>query len=191
MRGPWREWCTWNSFVDYELVYQGFHSSQPRSLKWALKIYMTKGKRCLRSKQQYWFICSLHSNSLCQYKTFRMCPNCDHMYNKAVGIILNLYMIITWLLHNLVEASFDLFRYLLLGDQLKPWELHPLVSYTICMNLNFMWCRISNYYMHAYLFKICPRNRLNHGAPCSYLLEANLYTIVPFINTSFVNVLMD
>ena len=26
--------------------------------------------------------------------------------------------IIIWLLHNLVEASFDLFRYLLLGDQL-------------------------------------------------------------------------
>ena len=32
------------------------------------------------------------------------------------------------MLHNLVEANFDLFRYLLLGDQLKPWELHPLVS---------------------------------------------------------------
>ena len=41
-----------------------------------------------------------------------------------------LYIIIIWLLHNLVEASFDLFRYLLLGDQLKPRELHPLVSYT-------------------------------------------------------------
>ena len=27
---------------------------------------------------------------------------------------------IIWLLHNLVEASFDLFRYLLLGDQLNP-----------------------------------------------------------------------
>ena len=39
------------------------------------------------------------------------------------------HIIITWLLHNLVEASFDLFRYLLPGDQLKPWELHPLVSY--------------------------------------------------------------
>ena len=37
-------------------------------------------------------------------------------------------IIIIWLLHNLVEASFDLFRYLLLGDQLRPWELHPLVS---------------------------------------------------------------
>ena len=37
-------------------------------------------------------------------------------------------IIIIWLSHNLVEASFDLFRYLLLGDQLKPWELHPLVS---------------------------------------------------------------
>ena len=40
-------------------------------------------------------------------------------------------IIIIWLLHNLVEASFDLFRYLLLaipiGDQLKPWELHPYV----------------------------------------------------------------
>ena len=34
--------------------------------------------------------------------------------------------IIIWLLHNLVEASFDLFRYLLLGDQLETWELHPL-----------------------------------------------------------------
>ena len=33
-------------------------------------------------------------------------------------------IIIIWLLHNLVEASFDLFRALLLGDQLKPWELH-------------------------------------------------------------------
>ena len=40
-----------------------------------------------------------------------------------------------WLLHNLVDASFDLLRYLLLGDQLKPWELHPMVSYTSCMNL--------------------------------------------------------
>ena len=36
-------------------------------------------------------------------------------------------IIIIWLSHNLVEASFDLFRYLFLGDQLKPWELHPLV----------------------------------------------------------------
>ena len=35
-----------------------------------------------------------------------------------------------WLLHTLVEASFDLFRYLLLGNQLITWELHPLVSYT-------------------------------------------------------------
>ena len=39
-------------------------------------------------------------------------------------------LLIIWLLHNLVEASFDLFRFLLPGDQLKPWELHPLVSYT-------------------------------------------------------------
>ena len=31
---------------------------------------------------------------------------------------------IIWLLHNLVEASFDLFGYLLLGDQRIPWELH-------------------------------------------------------------------
>ena len=37
-------------------------------------------------------------------------------------------IIIIWLLHILVETSFDLFRNLLLGDQLKPWELHPLVS---------------------------------------------------------------
>ena len=35
---------------------------------------------------------------------------------------------IIWLLHNLVEASFDLFRDLLLVDQLEPWKLHPLVS---------------------------------------------------------------
>ena len=28
-----------------------------------------------------------------------------------------------WLLHHLVEASFDLFRYLLLGDQLIPMVL--------------------------------------------------------------------
>ena len=32
-----------------------------------------------------------------------------------------------WLLHDLVDASFDLCRYLLLSDQLKPWELDPLV----------------------------------------------------------------
>ena len=37
-------------------------------------------------------------------------------------------IIIIWLLHNLVESSFDLFRYLLLGDQLKPWELHPMLQ---------------------------------------------------------------
>ena len=43
------------------------------------------------------------------------------------------------LLHNLVEASFDLFRYLLLGDQLEPWELHPLVPYTSSMNLKLLW----------------------------------------------------
>ena len=46
--------------------------------------------------------------------------------------------LIIWLLHNLVEASSDLFRYLLLGDQLEPKELHPLVSYTSCMNLNLL-----------------------------------------------------
>ena len=39
------------------------------------------------------------------------------------------------LLHNLVEASSDQFRYLSLGDQLKPWELHPLVSDTSKVNL--------------------------------------------------------
>ena len=44
------------------------------------------------------------------------------------GIIL-----IIWLLRNLVEASFDLFRYLLPGDQLIPWERHPLVSFTCCI----------------------------------------------------------
>ena len=41
---------------------------------------------------------------------------------------------IIWLLHTLVEASFDLFRYPLLGDQLIPGELHPLVSYTSKVN---------------------------------------------------------
>ena len=48
--------------------------------------------------------------------------NCINAVARWVDII------IIWLLHNLVEASFDLFRYLLLGDQLRPWELHPLVS---------------------------------------------------------------
>ena len=46
----------------------------------------------------------------------------------------HLIRIIIWLLHNLVEASFDLFTYLLLGDQLTPWELHPLVSYVNDVN---------------------------------------------------------
>ena len=46
--------------------------------------------------------------------------------------------IMIWLLYNLVEASFHLFRYLLLGDQLSSWELHPLVSYTSCMILNLL-----------------------------------------------------
>ena len=57
---------------------------------------------------------------------------------QLISIVLPAGSIIIWLLHNLVEASFDLFRYLLLGDQLKPWELHPLVSYTSCMNLNLL-----------------------------------------------------
>ena len=34
------------------------------------------------------------------------------------------------MLHNLDEESFDLFRYLLLGDQLKPWELQ-MYNYVI------------------------------------------------------------
>ena len=45
------------------------------------------------------------------------------------------WLLIIWLLHNLVEASFDIFRYLLLGYQLKPWKLHPLVS---LKNLNII-----------------------------------------------------
>ena len=45
-------------------------------------------------------------------------------YSPSMYQAYNLSEIIIWLLHNLVEASFDLFRYLLLGDQLKPWELH-------------------------------------------------------------------
>ena len=47
----------------------------------------------------------------------------------SASALLIIIIIIIWLLHNLVEANFDLFRYLLLGDQLTPWELHPLVSY--------------------------------------------------------------
>ena len=39
-----------------------------------------------------------------------------------------LYGVITWLLHNFVEASFDLLRYPSLGNQLITRELHPLVS---------------------------------------------------------------
>ena len=49
-------------------------------------------------------------------------------------LLIKIIMIIIWLLHNLVKVSFDLFRYLLLGDQLKPWELHPLVSLTGIIN---------------------------------------------------------
>ena len=37
------------------------------------------------------------------------------------------------------EDSFDLFRYLLLGDQLIPWEPHPLVSHTSKVNLKLFW----------------------------------------------------
>ena len=61
------------------------------------------------------------------------CPpiHCTHKWSAQAVLII-------WLLHNLVEASTDLFRYLLLGDQLKLWELHPLVSYTICMILNVL-----------------------------------------------------
>ena len=43
-------------------------------------------------------------------------------------LALERWLLIIWLLHNLVEASFDLFRYLLLGDRLKPCEFHPLVA---------------------------------------------------------------
>ena len=39
-----------------------------------------------------------------------------------------LQCLLIWLLQYLVEASFDLFRYLLLGDQLKPWELACIVT---------------------------------------------------------------
>ena len=48
--------------------------------------------------------------------------------------------IIIWLLHYLVEASFDLFRYRLQGDQLKPWELYPLVSYRDGEDEHLMQC---------------------------------------------------
>jgi len=47
-------------------------------------------------------------------------------YNFSVGARDDAHMhIILWLLHNLIEAGFDPFRYLLLGDQLMPWELQP------------------------------------------------------------------
>ena len=52
-------------------------------------------------------------------------------YCPLTGEALN----IIWLLQDLVEASFDLFRYILLSDQLIPWELHPLVSFTSKMNI--------------------------------------------------------
>ena len=45
---------------------------------------------------------------------------------------------IVWLLHNLVEASTELFRYLLLGGSLKPWELHLRVSSTSKVNLKLL-----------------------------------------------------
>ena len=48
-------------------------------------------------------------------------------------------LIIIWLLLNLGEASFELFRYLLLGNQLKPCKLYLLVSYTSRINLNLLW----------------------------------------------------
>ena len=47
-------------------------------------------------------------------------------------IIIIIIIIIILLLHNLVEASFDLFRYLLLGNQLKPWELGMLCNANAC-----------------------------------------------------------
>ena len=34
-----------------------------------------------------------------------------------------------------VEASFDLFRYLLVGDQLIPWEPHP----NLAVAIKFVW----------------------------------------------------
>ena len=43
------------------------------------------------------------------------------------------------MLRNLVEASFDLFRYLLPGDQLKPWELKCM--HKLCTSLN-VWDKI-------------------------------------------------
>ena len=56
------------------------------------------------------------------------------------------------LLHDLVEASFDLSRYLLLGDQLIPWELHPLVSYTSKVNLTLLWYLQSNLTEKTYVW---------------------------------------
>ena len=63
---------------------------------------------------------------LVQASNFRMREYCCEMHQLQSRIPLcskmsvGMHLIIIWLLHNLVEASFDLFRYLLLGDQLKP-----------------------------------------------------------------------
>ena len=68
---------------------------------------------------------------------------------------------IIWLLHNLVEASFDLFRHLLLGDQLKPWELHPLVSYTSKLCVVYL-----TYLVAARGFNLV--RRLSHGSGLTF-----------------------
>ena len=78
--------------------------------------------------------------------------------SQAVPPSVGGHIIMIWLLRNLVEASFDLFRYLLLSDQLKPWELHPLVSYTSCMNLNFLYAadmqtRSARHQLHGVLLQ--------------------------------------
>jgi len=64
-----------------------------------------------------------------------------HVFALLVLIII-IMTIIEWLFHNLVEASFDLFRYLLLGDQLISvakasivLKLCPLLSVSVQMYL--------------------------------------------------------
>ena len=62
--------------------------------------------------------------------TLQMSYRCLPQPPPHVSFMLFLGCVIIWLLHNLVGASFDLFRYLLLGDQLKPWDLHACWRHT-------------------------------------------------------------
>ena len=65
---------------------------------------------------------------------YRCCVNISATLNITCKIhqmrqVSGTDVLIMWLLHNLVEASIDLFRNLLLDNQLKPRKLHSLVIY--------------------------------------------------------------